>query len=109
MGGCELGLRACAGAAFHFALAGTDQKQNSTCILLLVLLLLQMLIATTGNGWLVPLLITGSVQEGGIQAAPLPGTSSEQPINFACWYRSGVTDPASGITNTGGTGESLTT
>lgn len=59
-----------------------------------------MLIATTGNGWVVPLLITDKPQQGGIAAAPVSGTSTEQPFYWACWYSNATT----GITNTGGTG-----
>jgi hypothetical protein len=64
----------------------------------------QMLMATTGDGWLVPLLITESdgSENSRISAGPLPNLSEEQPIKFSCWYSSA--DPSSGIVNTGGTG-----
>jgi hypothetical protein len=63
-----------------------------------------MLMATTGDGWLVPLLITESdgSQDSRLAAGPLPDFSEEQPIQFSCWYSS--TDPTSGVVNTGGTG-----
>jgi hypothetical protein len=66
------------------------------------LLCLQMLMATTGNGWVVPLLIQQTIQEAGIAAGPLPGTSSEKAIQWGCWY-TGAT--GSIVSNTGGTGE----
>jgi hypothetical protein len=78
-------------------------KRGLTALFGLAAAVLQMLMATTGNGQLVPLLISGSAQEGGIAAAPLPTTSSEQPINWPCWFSS--TSPSSGVANTGGTGE----
>lgn len=64
-----------------------------------------MLMATTGDGWLVPLLITESgdgSEKSRISAGPLPNISEEQPIQFPCWFSS--SDPSSGIVNTGGTG-----
>lgn len=64
-----------------------------------------MLMATTGDGWLVPLLITQQDDTGSrISAGPLPDLSEEQPVQFACWY--GSSDPSSGLVNTGGTGMS---
>lgn len=64
--------------------------------------LLQMLMASTGNGWVVPVLITENPAQGGLAAAPLPYTSTEQPVFWGCWYSSASTSSA--ITNTGGTG-----
>lgn len=66
-----------------------------------------MLLATTGNGWVIPLQIKeDGISEGGIAAGPLPLTAAaEAPINFACWYSGGSTTPPPPIANTGGTGE----
>lgn len=66
-----------------------------------------MLLATTGNGWVIPLQIKDDgISEGGIAAGPLPLTATpEVPINFACWYSGGTTTPPPAITNTGGTGQ----
>jgi hypothetical protein len=73
------------------------------CVVRGILVALQMLLATTGAGLVVPLLISGSGEQGGIAAAPLPSTSTEQAINWPCWFSS--SSPTSGVTNTGGTGE----
>lgn len=62
----------------------------------------QELVATTGNGWVVPIKIW-EAQQGSLAAAPLPLTNSgEHPYYFACNYKNGA-----GVTNSGGTGECL--
>jgi hypothetical protein len=58
----------------------------------------QMLIATTGNGWAVAVVLTTNQESGAIEAAPLPPSSTDKPTSFPCWF-SGSTP----LTNSGGT------
>jgi hypothetical protein len=65
---------------------------------------LQMLIATTGNGWIVPLqLKADSLGKMSAVRADTDEPHKNHPAFWACWYTN--TSNTSGITNSGGTGD----
>lgn len=66
-------------------------------------LLLQMLVASTGNGWVVPLQLTQAPGDATRLFARMP-QAADMPVRWGCWYSG---SPASVVENKGGTGASL--
>lgn len=58
-----------------------------------------MLVATTPDGWVVPLTVRADPHRADINAAPLASEEPEKPVFWGCWYLSG-----SALVNHGGTG-----
>jgi hypothetical protein len=70
-----------------------------------LLLLLQMLVASTGDGWVVPLQLTQAPGDTTRLLARMP-LAADVPRRWGCWYSGTATNPII-VQNNGGTGASL--
>lgn len=66
--------------------------------------LLQMLVASTGDGWVVPLQLTQAPGDTTRLLARMP-QAADVPVRWGCWYSGTATNPTL-IENKGGTGAS---